>query len=263
VKLSLVQTNVEFGNFESNLQRTLAAIEQEPSDLIVFPECALTGYVCHTQQEAEQIARESSELGPIDLLCRKLGKYAIVGYARKFGAQIFNTADFYGPDGLLYRYSKTHLLCLGIDRFTSPGDELGVVSAPFGNIGILICYDQRPPEAARTLALRGADLIVLPTNWPKGAEISSNYISRARAAENHVFYACCNRVGIERGTEFIGESKVIGPTGALLEEADANESVIRAELDLVQARAKHVINIPGEYEFDVFGDRRPELYELT
>jgi len=263
VKISLIQTDVAFGISNFNIANAIAFYTRESdADLVVFPECFLTGYVCETREEAMDIAIEPERLEPIQAIARAQGNYVIVGYAERCGDKVYNTADLYGPDGLVLRYRKSHLLCLGIDRFTTPGDELPVVETRFGRIGILICYDQRPPEAARTLALKGADLIVLPTNWPDGAETSSRHISRARAAENHVFYACCNRVGTERGTTFFGESKILGPSGETLAEAEAGPTVLRAEVDLSLARNKHVVNRPGEYEYDVFGDRRPELYEL-
>ncbi|HSH96128.1 MAG TPA: nitrilase-related carbon-nitrogen hydrolase, partial [Roseimicrobium sp.] len=98
------------------------------------------------------------------------------------------------------------------------------------------------------------------TNWPVGAEISAEVIAVARAAENRVFVATCNRVGEENGFQFIGLSKVIAPSGKILASAGPAETVIIADLNLEEARQKTIVNIPGKYETAIFESRRPELY---
>jgi 5-aminopentanamidase len=126
---------------------------------------------------------------------------------------------------------------------------------------MLICYDAAFPEAARSLALDGADLICLPTNWPPGAECTCQYVVNTRALENNIYFAAVNRVGTERGFRFIGGSKVCAPDGATHAEAVGEaEQAIYANLDLAWARNKHVIRVPGKHEIDRFADRRPEMY---
>ena len=112
------------------------------------------------------------------------------------------------------------------------------------------------------LTLMGADLIVLPTNWPEGAEVSADHICIARAAENKVFFLTCNRVGEENGFHFIGRSKIIGPKGHVLAAAEADETVLVADVDLTEARNKQNVTIPGVYETAILASRRPELYGL-
>jgi 5-aminopentanamidase len=124
-----------------------------------------------------------------------------------------------------------------------------------------ICYDGAFPEAARVMALDGADLIVLPTNWPPGAECTAEFVINARAMENHVYYLAVNRVGTERGFRFIGQSKICGPHGEVLAEArHENEAILYAEIDPALARRKRVVRVPGLHEIDRFADRRPEMY---
>ena len=74
-----------------------------------------------------------------------------------------------GPEGLVGSYRKSHLPFLGVDRFVAPGDELPVFDTPIGRIGLEICYDLRFPEVTPTLALAGAEIVCLPTNWPMAA----------------------------------------------------------------------------------------------
>ncbi len=103
-------------------------------------------------------------------------------------------------------------------------------------------------------------MIVLPTNWPDGAIFAPTHIAPVRAAENRVFLATCNRVGNENGFGFVGLSGIYSPTGEALARADDRPEIISADLDLSQARTKRTVTIPGKYETDVFGSRRPELY---
>jgi predicted amidohydrolase len=126
-----------------------------------------------------------------------------------------------------------------------------------------ICYDAAFPEAARSLAILGADLIALPTNWPPGAECTACSVINARALENGVYYIAVNRVGDERGFEFIGRSKIVDPSGRTLTESNGiGEELLYADIDPALARRKHVIRVPGKHEIDRLADRRPEMYGL-
>jgi predicted amidohydrolase len=165
-----------------------------------------------------------------------------------------------GPQGQIGSYRKVHLPCLGIDRFTTPGDRPFAIHDLGGlRVGINICYDGSFPESARVLTLLGADLVVLPTNWPSGAR-GAVKLCAARALENHIYYAAVNRAGEERGFRFIGRSQVLDFDGETLAEAGEGEEIILAEIDPERARQKRVVKIPGEHEVDRVGDRRPEMY---
>ncbi len=259
--------DVVLGDRPANIAKVVAHLHRlaaQGVDLAVFPECALTGYGFASLEEAELSAVQSpSELDPVQDACTQLGLHAVVGYAfRTSEGLVQNAASLFLPTGEPQYYAKTHLPCLGLDRFAQRGNDLPVFETALGRIGVLICYDMRPPEAARTLALKGADLIVLPTNWPEGAETSAEHIVIARAAENKVFMASCNRTGEESGFRFIGRSKIVSPAGRVLAAASDGEEVLIADIDLNEARQKRTINRPGEYELDILGERRPELYGI-
>jgi predicted amidohydrolase len=234
--------------------------------LAVFPECALPGYCFTSKAEAWAVAEPLP--GPstraLAADCRELGVWTVVGLLERDDAtgKLFNSAVLVGPDGLIGTYRKAHLPCLGIDRFTDKGDQPFAVHDLGGlKVGMTICYDGSFPEASRVLALRGADLIVLPTNWPPEAERTARLLVPARALENRVYYAAVNRVGVERGFRFIGLSRIADVTGDLLAASDtADETILYAEIDPSRARQKRIVNIPGEYEVDRVRDRRPELY---
>jgi predicted amidohydrolase len=111
------------------------------------------------------------------------------------------------------------------------------------------------------LALQSADIVCLPTNWPESAQPSSDIICPARCIENNIYVAAANRVGEERGFNFIGRSKIIAPGGKILAALDnTDEAVAIAEVDVEKARTKRVVRIPGEYELELWTSRRPELY---
>ncbi|MBL1148919.1 MAG: carbon-nitrogen hydrolase family protein [Armatimonadetes bacterium] len=235
------------------------------ASLVVFPEAAITGYCARSYEEARDIAVESDSdpmLRFADAV-RAAGLHAVVGFAERAGAELFNSALVCGPDGPIGLYRKTHLPYLGFDKHAKRGSALDVFELPFCKLGVLICYDIRVPEAARVLALKGADIVALPTNWPDKAQRSPQIVCPTRAMENRIYVAASSRVGEENGFSFIGMSRVVAPTGDVLASADSQEeTVIIADVDVLLARQKRVVIVPDEYELDTFGERQPELYDL-
>ncbi len=267
VKIAAVQIEPVIMRNRENLDKILLKTRTAASsgaDLIVFPECALTGYVFSSREEAipymETIPGPSTD--KLAACCRELGVHVVVGLIEIEGNKCFNAAVLLGPEGLVGKYRKNHLPFLGIDRFLDPGDgPFKVYKTPIGNIGIHICYDCNFPESARVMTLLGADILVLPTNWPEGRGKVAKHVVVARAYENKVHFVGVDRVGRERGTKFIGLSKIINAWGDTLAEADSdNEQIIYGEVSLAEARDKHIIFKAGEFEMDLLHDRRPELY---
>jgi predicted amidohydrolase len=265
MKVAVAQTQPVLAENGRNLETCLALLEEAAAagaKLLVLPECAIPGYMFDSLEEAMPHAEEPG--GPTtDALaeaCARLDVWTICGLLERDGELLRNAAVFVGPQGHVGTYWKTHLPFLGVDRFTTPGDELTVWDTPLGRIGIEICYDLRFPEVTRTLALRGADLVAHPTNFPLAARIQTELITVARAAENRIFLLTANRVGKERWGEFCGWSQIVDPYGRRLAEADGTEEVLLvADVEPEQARDKDYV-IPGEYELYLFGHRRPELY---
>jgi predicted amidohydrolase len=194
--------------------------------------------------------------------CRRLNSWCVFGLLEKDGDRLFNACALVGPEGFIAGYRKIHLPFLGVDRFTTSGDRpFQVHSAGPIRVGMNICYDCAFPESSRVMALAGADLIVLPTNWPPGAECTADYVVNARALENNVYYLAVNRVGEERGFRFIGGSKICATNGSpLAAAAHERETILYAEIDLARARNKHVVRVPNKHEINRFADRRPQWY---
>ena len=269
VKIAAVQMDPKIMGKDANLEKILHETKvaaSNGSNLLVFPECALSGYVYTSREEAMPFMETIP--GPsVDKLVdcsRELGVYIIAGLLEidPNTDKCFNTAILVSPHGLIGKYRKNHLPFLGVDRFVDPGDgAFQVYQTPIGNIGLHICYDCNFPESARIMTLLGADILALPTNWPEGREKVAKYVINSRAYENKVHLVAVNRVGTERGTKFIGNSKIVDAWGDTLVEASSDqEEIIYAEIDLADSRQKRVVLKPGEFELDFIGDRRPELY---
>jgi len=252
-------------NLTTMLNFTRKAAENK-AHLIAFPECHLTGYVFSNLKEAtpfaETIPGASTEA--VVSLCRELNIFVIFGLLEKENKKLYNSLAFAGPEGLIASYRKNHLPFLGIDRFVTPGDRpFQVHQTTIGNVGMHICYDVQFPESARVMALMGADIIVLATNFPQGRSEKLNCLVRARAVENKVHVVCANRIGGERSFSFDGYSIIINARGDVLSTASHDrEEIIYGEVSLKEARQKHHVFIPGEWEIDNFASRRPELYGI-
>lgn len=266
VRVTVVQSAPRLGDVEGNLAACVSQLHRAAaagSDLVVFPECALSGYMLSDEQAARNCAdRIPGHLtATLGAPCQRAGLHCVVGMLETEGFTLYNTAVLIGPEGVIGRYRKSHIACIGVDRFTTRGNEsYEVFDTSVGRIGLQICYDWRFPEITRVLALEGAEMIIHPTNSPVPAREVAEYITRARAAENAVFFVTANRCGSESGTAFFGWSQIIDPLGRRVAQAGAEETVITADLDLRVARDKIIEPQQGGYNVALFADRRPELY---
>ena len=144
--------------------------------------------------------------------------------------------------GLIGSYRKVHLPYFGIAESTTHGDRPFAVHDAGGiKVGMNICYDALLPEGSRAMAILGAHLIALPTNWPPGSGVYRRQRDQSRAIKNAVYFIAVNRVGTEHGFEFIGRSKIADPGGNTLAESHSlGEEILYAEIDPVKSRRKHI-----------------------
>ena len=267
VKVAGVQMDVALGRVAENLAQIEAKLQETSAAgamLTVFPECAVSGYCFDSLEEARQFAQPVP--GPatehLTKVCQRLQTFVVFGMLEAEGDRVFNASVLIGPEGVVGCYRKVHLPRLGVDCFTTPGDRPWQVyqCGPM-KIGMNICYDGSFPEAARCMALDGADLIVLPTNWPPGGQSTADYVINTRALENQVYYLAVDRVGDERGFHFIGKSRLAHPNGGdVAAELHDRPAIFYGEIDLEVARTKRLVRVPGKHEIDRFRDRRPDLY---
>ncbi|WP_218220664.1 nitrilase-related carbon-nitrogen hydrolase [Nesterenkonia sp. Act20] len=256
------------GDLEGNLTLIGEAVAEacsDGTDVLVLPELSTSGYVFRSRAEARSVAmttdhpffaETSAALGGTSLV-------VVVGFCEDGGEVLYNSAALIDADGVSAVYRKTHLW----DRETQvfePGNDLPpVVDTVHGRIGLLICYDMEFPEMPRLLALAGADLIAVPTNWPSGehpvAERAAEVIAaQAAARTNGVFIACCDRAGIERGQSWNEATVIVSQYGwvvADVPDASGARPVARASLSLHLAEDKSISPHNG-----LLADRRPDLY---
>ena len=249
-----------FGRVEENLEKVLRALEDIKADLVVLPELAFTGYYFESREETLNLAEDlanSPTLASLTRLCRENGFHLVTGFAEKAGAKIYNSALLIGPDGLVSTYRKLHLFNTEKDCFDPGNLPLPVVDVGGVKIGMMVCFDWVFPEAARTLALRGAELICHPSN------LVLPYCQQAmttRCLENRVFAVTANRIGTEKRPHgkltFTGRSQITAPGGSILHRAAPDEEVVYVmEIDVTLARDKNLT--PKNH---LFQDRRPEYY---
>jgi predicted amidohydrolase len=268
-KIAAVQMDCKLADRARNLAVIRTRLRQAAdagARLVIFPECALTGYCFESRAEALPLAEPLP--GPMtDALaadCRAQNVFAVAGLLERDDTTggLYNACALVGPSGFIAGYRKLHLPCLGVDHFTTPGDRPFAVHDLGGlRVGMTICYDGSFPESTRCLMLLGADLVVLPTNWPGGAVSTIKHLVQCRALENNLYYAAVNRVGEERGFCFVGQSRVVACNGELIASAGPDEeTILYAEIDPAVARNKHIVRIPGKHELHRVAHRRPEMY---
>jgi 5-aminopentanamidase len=254
----------EVAHNRTNILRRLREAAAVGAKLVVFPECALCGYGFASKSDAMEHAEPlpGPTSGKIAAACADLGTYTVFGMLERDGDRLFNACALVGPGGLVGSYRKVHLPYLGVDRFADPGDRPFAVHDAGGiKVGMSICYDGAFPEVGRVQALLGADVLVLPTNWPTHSECASEVMMACRALENVVYAMAVNRVGEESGFRFIGRSSISGTGGERLAFASPDrEEILYADIDPERARRKKLIRVPGLHEIDRIGDRRPAFY---
>ena len=272
VRVAVAQTAPELGANARNLERLVARLEEAAlhgARLVVFPECALSGYMLDGIEELHRLAEPvpGPSISRIAEVCARQRVHTVVGLLEQEADAFYNSAALVGPEGLIACYRKAHLPGLELDRMVAHGNTPFVVhDTPIGRMGMAICYDIRFPEPTRLLALRGADIVVFPSNWPPSVERLAppsaipDVLTRARAIENRVFLAVANRAGVERSSRFLGCSQLVDVFGKVVAEAGSGEELLWADFDLALARRKDFVYAPGRFETHWFADRRTDLY---
>lgn len=275
ISIGLVQSR-GFSTKEESLKHHLDLIAQaaeKGAQIICLQELFLTPYFCKREETDLFDLAEAIPGATTDALCEIAGRLGVVIIASLFEKRApgiyHNTAAIIDADGkYLGKYRKMHIPeDPGFNEkfYFTPGD-LGyrVWDTKFGRIGVLICWDQWYPEAARLAALGGAEILFYPTaiGWLKSekAELGKaqhcawETVQRGHAVANGCFLAAVNRVGIEEDSEFWGQSFVVNPYG----EIKAKASEDREEILICECDLKQVEDFRRIWPF--FRDRRIDTY---
>lgn len=247
ITVALVQMVPILGDIEENLRHMSEFVDricqEQPVDLIVFPELATTGYECGPRftELAEYVPGHTT-----NYLSKRAGEYHVhiafgMVVKERVESILYNAAVLLGPDGeMIGNYRKVHLR--GEERLAFRNGyrfitwDVDFRSGP-ARLGMLIGWDLAFPEAGRSLTLDGAELIAVCANWEVDENAQWRAYSLARACENGVFMAVANRAGDEPSYSFCGDSMVIGPNAELYTNLeDPVEGYALATIDLDDVR---------------------------
>ncbi len=256
-KAGIVQFDVKTGQVENNLNTALGYLEKLAAEnvcLAVLPEMFSCSF------DNENLSRHSSLSG---MVVERLSFFARNNHIAIAGTlpekekdQIFNTMVFIDVDGKIKaRYRKLHLFRLtGEHLFYTAGNDIVIIDSSLGRIGLLICYDLRFPELARSLFLQGAQMIVVSAQWPESRKEHWKTLVKARAIENQLFMVCSNRTGMDEDLRFPGMSLIVDPMGNVLTQAGQDEKTAFAEIDpdLVK-NARSLIPCSTDRRQDIYG----------
>ncbi len=262
LRVAAVSPEIVIGDLEGNLDRIRSAISaaaRREAQLIVLPELATSGYVFTDQDEARGAAMSADD--PRWSVVQQVipeDAVVVVGYAESDGDRLFNTAAVLTRNGRLADYRKSHLWGAEKSVFESGAEAGMVVDAPFGRLGVALCYDNEFPEVPRRLALAGADVLALPVNWPlvprpEGEHAPELIQAMASARSSRLPVVIADRWGSERGVDWTDGTAIIDEQGWIV----AFRAVMGATalLSLDAARNK---SLPPHN--DLFADRRADLY---
>ena len=275
VRIAVAQYAPHVGDVDGNRAAAVAWARRsvdEGVDLLVLPELASSGYVFESDEEAARTAEDANNgriVAALAEVCAGSGMHCVAGVNESCGETRHNSAVLLGPQGTLATYRKLHLFHDEQSWF-EPGGELPVVDLPFGRVGMVICYDLWFPEAVRSLAIAGAEVVAVPTNWvasfrrqvyDAAGYCQGDIVAMASAAQNGVVMACADRVGVERDVRFLGASVIVGADGwPVAGPAGAEEeTLLVADVDLdTVARARS--RTPRNHLIE---DRRPDSYNAV
>jgi predicted amidohydrolase len=258
-KILLAQAKPILLDKKSNIEtmgRFMQNAHKQGAELVLFPELFLTGYFTreHTNEMAEDLNGPSIQ--QIRDMAKQYHLMIVFGFPEKKDGRLYNSACFIDQQGeILGTYQKVHLWDEE-SKYFEPGSSFHVWETSIGKIGIMICYDTEFPESARTLALNGAEIILAPTaNMTPFQHVQQLFI-QTRAAENQIFVATTNQIGMEESTWFFGESAAADPYGHLLAKGGDQEQGILIDINL------ELVKQAREFPF-YLNDRRPDHYRLN
>jgi predicted amidohydrolase len=268
LRMAAVAANFD-RDLEADFQRIATLITEARAagvQLLALPEGALGGYLLSLDGTADSPPAFSLRSNEISRLAELAGDLTVIaGYAEADGGLVYNSAVCVNGDGVLGHHRKVHQP-LQEDAHYAAGDRFEAFDTPVGRLGMMICYDKAFPEAARTLAMDGAQIITCVSAWP-GARTNPDpdlakdrwkrrfdLFDRARALENQVVWLSANQSGMFGSLRFVASAKIVDPGGEILADTGVGEGMAIAELDVAVALEQ------ARRSMGHLRDRRPEAY---
>ena len=253
--ITLVQMNVSLGSPEKNLARVERLLDpaNNSSDIILLPELWSSGY--DYENFPQMAATTPTMLGRMAKIAMAKNSYVGGSLVEADNGNFYNTFFLIDPKGNnLAAYRKIHLFSLmKEDLHFSPGLKPCLIEIYGQPVGLMTCYDIRFPELSRTLALQGAQLLLVCAQWPRPRTAHWRTLLKARAIENQLFVAACNRIGQGAEHRYPGSSTIINPWGENVLNTPHRQGAFSSTLNF--AKVKEV-----RQTIACFDDRRPEIY---
>ena len=258
ITITLVQMNVSLGCPEKNLLRVEKLLEtvKQASDIILLPELWSSGY--DYEHFAKLADTTPAMLKQLAKIARARNSYIGGSLVEANNGDFYNTFFLIDPEGnQLAAYRKIHLFSLMEEELHfSPGLKPCLVEIYGRPVGLMTCYDIRFPELSRSLALQGAQLLLVCAQWPRPRTAHWRALLKARAIENQLFVAACNRIGQGNEHLYPGNSTIIDPWGETVLKTPQRQGAFNATFNF--AKIKEI-----RQTIACFNDRRPETYLLS
>jgi predicted amidohydrolase len=260
MRIALAQIKCTPGLSEENtahICKTISHAAKRGAELVVFPEMADTGYDLRKVRTSAS-GWDEMPMQSIKAACAASKIGALCGLSERSGSAVYNSLAAIDHSGeLIGSYRKTHLFAFNAvreERTLAAGSSLVNVRIGAVPAGLMVCFDLRFPEIARSLVLRGALLLVIVAAWPKERIAHFTALAAARAIENECYVAACNRVGTDGGVCLGGSSCIFDPLGKIIVKAGASaEEIISADLDFEEVKR-------ARKAMPLLTLRRPDLY---
>jgi predicted amidohydrolase len=259
MKVGFVQFDPLFGEKRKNFEKIENILKNSDADIIVLPELFNTGYTFLNKQELSELAEpaQGGETAEFILsLAHEMNCSFAYGFAERQNNNFYNSAALVSPDGFLGVYRKIHLYFEEKSLFQPGNTGFNVLEYNGVKLGMIICFDWIYPESMRTLALKGAQIILHPANLVMSHCPDANI---TRAIENRIFIITANRTGEENRDNkkytFIGKSEIVSPEGEILVRADTEKCLRICDIDPALALDKKINPLN-----DLFKDRREGYY---
>lgn len=262
IEVAAIQMGCIIKDKERNLSKAITFLEElkGKADIACFPELFTTGYNLELigndfHSLAEPIPGETT--GLLSRKAKELEMALLGTIVEREGEALYDTTFIIDKQGeLVGKHRKSHLYPKE-HRFFKAGEGLRVFELDGIEVGVAICFEHAFPQIFTTLALKGAQVIFIPSAVPVGYEYLLRLRTRARAQDNQLFVVAVNRVGQEEAISYCGRSLVVNPRGEVIAEASPEkEEILTAELDLDLIRKERK-------QEPVLQNLRPELYTLT
>jgi predicted amidohydrolase len=269
MKIALIQQQAT-KDYQENLRRGIEAFHQtveKGAELVAYAELAFLPFLPQVPAMPESLARAESIPGPttdkFSQLAEKYGIVVVLNLFERDGQKTYDASPVIDADGKILGVTRMiHIMDgLGFHEkgYYNPGNnENFVYKTKVGRVGVAICYDRHFPEYMRSLALGGAEIVIVPQagaigEWPKGIFEAELQVA---AFQNGYYAALVNRVGKEDLLDFAGQSFVVDPYGRMIAQApEGKDFILYTECDFSQ-----IPKTPARRFF--LQDRRPDFYRV-